>query len=157
MNRTKMLGLLLVVVISISACKKDKDTIDETYPTIDIGIENAFPKQCSELKRGEKFIFRANFNDNVELGAVSVDVHHNFDHHSHSTEVNECNLEAKKVAVKPFLLIKEFSIPAGLSNYQIKQEIDVPADIDPGDYHFLIRLIDKSGWQTIKGLSIKIK
>nr|WP_229206214.1 DUF4625 domain-containing protein [Dyadobacter fermentans] len=36
------------------------------------------------------------------------------------------------------------------------QQIDVPADIDPGDYHFMIRLTDKEGWQTIRGISIKI-
>ncbi|RYD73590.1 MAG: DUF4625 domain-containing protein, partial [Sphingobacteriales bacterium] len=25
-----------------------------------------------------------------------------------------------------------------------------------GDYHFLIRITDKAGWQTIKAISIKI-
>nr|WP_244939634.1 DUF4625 domain-containing protein [Arcticibacter tournemirensis] len=33
----------------------------------------------------------------------------------------------------------------------------MPADADPGDYHFMIKLTDKEGWQTIKGLSIKLQ
>jgi len=131
--------------------------IDTTYPTINIEASNAFPKQCSVVKRGEKFIFKADFSDNVELGAVSVDIHHNFDQHSHSTEVAACNMDAKKTPVNPLKFIQDFSIPTGQKNYQISQEIEIPASIDAGDYHFLIRLTDKSGWQTIKGLSIKIQ
>lgn len=144
--------------ILVSGCKKDKKKeIDETPPVIDISTDNAFPKQCSVIKLGEKFVFRADLSDNTELGSVSVDIHHNFDQHNHSTEVSVCNAEAKKTPVNPFLFIKDFPIPPGQKKYQIAQEIQVPADIDPGDYHFLIRLTDKSGWQTIKGLSIKIR
>lgn len=141
----------------ISSCKKETEEIDTTYPVIDVNAATAFPKQCSVIKRGEKFIFRAGFSDNVELGSSSIDIHHNFDHHSHSTEVNECNMEPVKSPVKPFLLIKTFNIPSGQKSYNINEEIIVPADIDPGDYHFLIRLTDKAGWQSIKGISIKIQ
>jgi len=141
----------------ISSCKKETEEIDTTYPVIDVNAATAFPKQCSVIKRGEKFVFRAAFSDNVELGSSSIDIHHNFDHHSHSTEVNECNMEPVKSPVKPFLLIKTFNIPSGQKSYNINEEIIVPADIDPGDYHFLIRLTDKAGWQSIKGISIKIQ
>ncbi|WP_421943208.1 DUF4625 domain-containing protein [Pedobacter sp.] len=141
----------------ISSCKKETEEIDTTYPVIDVNAATAFPKQCSVIKRGEKFVFRAAFSDNVELGSSSIDIHHNFDHHSHSTEVNECNMELVKSPVKPFLLIKTFNIPSGQRSFNINEEIIVPADIDPGDYHFLIRLTDKAGWQSIKGISIKIQ
>lgn len=151
--------MLLSCAAIISGCSKeeDKSPIDETYPVIDITAANAFPKQCSEIERGSKFTLRATFSDNVELGSVSVDVHHNFDQHSHSTEVNSCAMEAKKTAVKPFLLIQDFPIASGLRQHVLEQEIDVPADVDAGDYHFLIRVTDKAGWQTIKGISIKLK
>lgn len=143
---------------AFSACKKDsnKEEIDTEYPGINITAATAFPKQCSTVKRGEKFTFRVQLSDNAELGSVSVDIHHNFDHHTHSTEVESCGLDAKKTAIKPFLLIQTYPISAGLKSYEVQQEITVPADVDPGDYHFLIRLTDKEGWQTIKGLSIKI-
>lgn len=154
--KTIIISISIGAVLLLSNCKKDAAEIDSTYPEIDINTANAFPKQCSVIKRGEKFTFKAQVSDNVELGALSVDIHHNFDHHSHSTEVSNCNMEAVKTAIKPYLLIKQVSIPSGQKTYEATAEFDVPADIDAGDYHFLIRLTDKAGWQTIKGISIKI-
>jgi hypothetical protein len=108
------------------------------------------------VKRGESFTFRVLLSDNLALGSISVDIHHNFDHHTHSTEVATCEMAPIKTPKKPFLLIQSFSIPTGLTRFETEEQINIPADIDPGDYHFLIRLTDKEGWQTIKGLSIKI-
>jgi hypothetical protein len=158
MKISKGIAALLLLMATLAACKKDKqETVDTEYPVIDISAQNGFPKQCSSIERGGKFMFLAQLTDNAELGSVSVDLHHNFDHHNHSTEVDDCGLDPIKTPVKPFLLIQGYSIPQGLKSYQVQQEITVPADIDPGDYHFMIRLTDKEGWQTIKGLSIKIQ
>ena len=158
MKIIKRTAALLALVIGLNSCSKDeKKEIDTDYPVISTAAQNAFPKQCSVIKRGEKFVFRASLTDNVQLGSVSIDIHHDFDHHNHSTEVSDCGLDPVKAPVKPFVLIQSYPIPTGLKNYDIQQEISVPADIDPGDYHFLIRLTDQAGWQTIRGLSIKIQ
>ncbi|WGQ10894.1 DUF4625 domain-containing protein [Pedobacter gandavensis] len=157
MKKLKVLVCCLLLVTALSNCSKDKaEPIDTTYPEINTDMAQAFPKQCSVLKRGEKFVFKVLITDNAQLGSLSVDIHHNFDHHTHSTELEECEMAPIKQAVKPFLLIKNIAIPAGLKSYEVNAEIEVPADVDPGDYHFMIRLTDKEGWQTIKGLSIKI-
>ena len=156
-TKLKQLALLLFIGVTIGSCKKDETTIDTEYPTIDITAATAFPIQCSELTRGQKFTFRAKFTDNVALGSYSLDIHHNFDHHSHSTEINDCSMAPVKAAIKPFLFINTFQIPTGTNSYAAVDEITVPADIDPGDYHFLIKVTDKEGWQTLKGISIKIK
>ena len=156
MKKQLMYSCLTLAVLAGAWKKDDVREIDAGYPIIDVTAGNAFPKQCSTIKRGEKLTFRALLNDEVALGSVSVDIHHNFDHHAHSTEVESCGLEPVKKPVKPFLLIQSYHIPANSKAYEIQQEIDVPADIDPGDYHFMIRLTDAAGWQTIKGLSIKV-
>jgi hypothetical protein len=148
--------LAIVTLAFFAGCKKETEEVDTTYPEINISAADAFPKQCSSIKRGDKFIFKATLSDNNELGSSSIDIHNNFDHHTHSTEVNDCGLDPIKTPVNPFLLIKTYTIPSGLKTYTITQEVSVPADVDPGDYHFLIRLTDKAGWQTIKGLSIKV-
>jgi hypothetical protein len=152
--------LILVLIWSLSffaGCKKEAEKIDTTYPEIDLSAATAFPKQCDVIKRGERFSFRASFSDNVELGSASIDIHHNFDHHTHSTEVSDCSMEAIKKPVNPFLLIKAFPISGGQKTFTINEELTVPADADPGDYHFMIRLTDKAGWQTIRGISIKVQ
>lgn len=140
----------------VGGCKKE-NAPDTEYPVINISATDAFPIQCSSMSRGQKFMFKAHFSDNVELGSYSLDVHHNFDHHNHSTEVNDCNMDPVKIPVKPLLLIKTYDIPKGQKSYSANIELEVPADVDQGDYHFMIRLTDQQGWQTIKGLSIKIK
>jgi hypothetical protein len=147
----------LTGVMFFTACSKDEKTVDTEYPVIDLSAADAFPKQCSELKRGETFTFKALLKDNVRLGSFSVDIHHNFDHHSHSTEVSNCMMDPVKVPVNPLLYIKSIPVPEGASNYNASVQIPIPADIDPGDYHFMILLTDAEGWQTIRGLSIKIK
>ncbi|RZJ52167.1 MAG: DUF4625 domain-containing protein [Flavobacterium sp.] len=154
----KILKNLLVVFAAIlfNSCSSDNTEIDTEYPVIDITGQNAFPIQCSTITRGQKIFFKAKFNDNTALGSYSLDIHHNFDHHTHSTEVSNCETDPVKKAVNPMLFIKSIEIPGDVKTYEASTEIMIPADVDSGDYHFMIRLTDKEGWQTIKGLSIKI-
>jgi hypothetical protein len=152
----KLILFSFVIIIFAMGCKKDQQQIDTEPPVIDIST-NSFPVQCSILTRGEKVVFKAKFSDNAALGSYSIDIHQNFDHHTHSTEVANCTLDPIKAPVKPFLFINTFQLPEGKTVYEANTEITIPSDIDPGDYHFLIKLTDKEGWQTIKGISIKIK
>ncbi|MFA9193168.1 DUF4625 domain-containing protein [Flavobacterium sp. FBOR7N2.3] len=157
MRKKLLLSAAFALTLFTFSCSSDNENIDTEYPVIDISGADAFPIQCSEVTRGQKLTFRARFTDNAALGSYSLDIHHNFDHHTHSTEVSNCNTDADKQAVKPLLYLKSISIPEGVKSYDAVQEIDIPADIDPGDYHFMIKLTDKEGWQSLKGLSIKIK
>ncbi|OXA82103.1 protein of unknown function [Flavobacterium aquidurense] len=153
---TRILVFFCTIAFAFTSCDSDKNEIDTEYPVVDTSAANAFPIQCSQVTRGQKIIFRAKFTDNTELGSYSLDIHHNFDHHTHSTEVNNCATEPVKKPVNPLLYINSVTIPVGQKSYEASQEILIPTDVDPGDYHFMIRLTDKEGWQTIKGLSIKV-
>ena len=96
------------------------------------------------------------FSDNVELGNYNIEVHNNFDHHSHSTSAGDCDFDPKKQPVRPWVYNRSFAIPDGSRRYEAKVDIDIPADIDTGDYHFMVRVTDKAGWQQLKAVSIKI-
>ncbi|WP_031529297.1 DUF4625 domain-containing protein [Dyadobacter crusticola] len=157
MKKIKQLFLAASVALLTGACDKDKPAIDIEYPVIDTAAPGSFPVQCSTVERGKAFTFKATFSDNIALGSYSIDIHHNFDHHTHSTEVSDCETDPVKKPVNPFLLIKSFDINDNQQRFEASQQIEVPADVDPGDYHFMIRLTDKEGWQTIRGISIKIK
>lgn len=149
-----MKRVLVVALILFAGCKKDSDSkIDTEYPV----IVAATPSQCSQISRGDTITFTCDFSDNVALGSFSLDVHHNFDHHTHSTEVEVCEMDPVKTPVKPFLFVQSYTIPANQQSYKPEVKIAIPEDIDPGDYHFMIRLTDQEGWQSLKGLSIKIK
>src|SRR5215217_1937642 len=108
MKQLRQFILLSVIALAAGACDKDERAIDTDYPVIEVQAPGTFPVQCSTLKRGESFNFKAAFSDNIALGSYSLDIHHNFDHHPHSTEVSDCETDPVKKPVNPFVLIKSF-------------------------------------------------
>jgi hypothetical protein len=154
MRKTIILTSLMLVMTFYVSC--DKEGRDTELPVIFMSGEEHFPHNCDTIYSGESFTFRALFTDNLELGSYSIGIHHNFDHHSHSTDMAECPMDADKAAVDPFLYIRQFDIPAGLREYDASQVIEVPEGVDSGDYHLMVRLTDQTGWQAIRGISIKL-
>jgi len=150
----------VLLMLYFSSCEKVKE-IDKTKPVIDLTIMDAFPLNCDTLYFGEPFELKVLFSDNAELGSFSIDIHNNFDHHSHSTEVTACSLDPVKDPVNPYLFIEDYDIPEGLSKHKTSMSIYIPSVdgkglYDEGDYHFFISLTDNEGWSTQKGLSIKL-
>lgn len=148
-----------VVLLALAACSGDDESDtkkDTTMPVIE-SDENALPSNCQVYYKGEVIPFRCLMSDNQELGNYNIEIHHNFDHHTHSTDAGECELDAKKTPVHPWVYNQSFTIPQGSSTYDAQVDIPIPNDIDPGDYHFMIRLTDKAGWQQLRAVSIKIK
>ena len=135
--------------------------IDDQKPVIDLSVEEAFPVNCDTIVLGQSFTFRMKFSDNAELGSYSIEIHHNFDHHAHSTEVEQCPLDPVKEPVFPLYYLQDFTIPEGTGEFLATQEILLPlagsdGDYDTGDYHFFVRLTDREGWSAQKGLSVKL-
>lgn len=147
--------LLMILFASVLSCKKE--AADNEYPIVDINYPNFFPKNCSKVSRGKSFTTVIKVYDNAELGSLSVDIHENFDHHTHSTEVDGCPEAPEKEPINPFSAIVAIPLPPQQTNYTAIKEIFIPADVDTGRYHFMIRLTDKAGWQTIKGIEINIE
>jgi hypothetical protein len=139
------------------ACAGNDDSKDMEKPLIEMSAAHAFPQNCDILYRGEMYTFRAIFTDNQELGNYTIEVHNNFDHHSHSTDNVECDADPRKTPVNPFVYNQDFAIPAGEVYFEAQNLFTLPADIDTGDYHFMIRLTDKAGWQQLTAISLKIK
>ncbi|MDR1739039.1 MAG: DUF4625 domain-containing protein [Candidatus Symbiothrix sp.] len=144
--------ILFILVLALFSCGEE-DHKDMQKPEIQI----VQPQNCTVVRCGDSFTFTAQFADNAELGSYNLEIHHNFDHHSHSTDSEECQPDATKTPVKAWVFNQEYAIPAGNRNFDANVEIAVPADIDEGDYHFMVRLTDKSGWQQIASKSIKVR
>ena len=160
MKITRIITSLLFLLLIFNSCEKGEE-IDKEKPSIDLTIQGAFPVNCDTLYFGEAFMLKVKFTDNVELGSYSIDIHNNFDHHSHSTEVTECSLGPVKDPVNPFTFIQDYAIPEGLKEYETNVSITLPSEnanglYDEGDYHFFISLTDKEGWSAQKGLSVKM-
>ena len=160
MKKIAKLIVPVVLLLALIACQKDEET-DKEKPTIDLTLQDAFPVNCDTLYFGEPFVVKMLFTDNAALGSYSIDIHNNFDHHSHSTEVEECHPDPAKIPVNPFTSIGDYTIPEGVKSYQTSLTINIPTGnsngpFDDGDYHFFISLTDKEGWSAQRGLSVKM-
>lgn len=152
--------IIFAAIIVLFSCDNKTD-IDTEKPVIHTDYIHAFPSFCDTIYFGETFNFRALFSDNEELGAYSIDIHHNFDHHSHGHNIEECELSPKKQPVNPYVYLEDYQIPSGEKEYEAYLPISIPSQngeglFDEGDYHFQIYLTDKEGWSTPLGLSIKM-
>ena len=76
---------------------------------------------------------------------------------THGTSSVECPMEEEKSAVNAWVFNQDYEIPSGLRTYDARIEIPIPDDVDPGDYHFMIRLTDHVGWQQLRAMAVKIQ
>lgn len=150
-------GFSVIVLATIFAlsCSKDEDT-DTEKPAIDMEVAGAFPRPCDTIYIGEAFVFKAQFSDNVELGSFNLELHHNFDHHTHGSHVETCPIDVEKEPVNPFYYNESFDIPTGRTEFDAQIQVDIPGGVDPGDYHFMVKLTDQEGWQSWKSVSVKL-
>ncbi|MGJ8733007.1 MAG: DUF4625 domain-containing protein [Cellulophaga sp.] len=147
----------LPLLAIISSCSSDDSSDkDEEKPTISINYTQGFPQPCVQLVKGETYSFRAQVTDNKALASYSLDIHNNFDHHTHDDQEGECNLEPIKNPVNPFIYMENFTVPEGSTNYEINVSLTIPDDIDTGDYHCAYSVTDQTGWQSRTSIDIKI-
>jgi disulfide oxidoreductase YuzD len=92
-------------------------------------MEGAFPTNCDTLYLGETFTLKMLFTNNDELGFYSIDIHNNFDHYSHNTEVTKCNLGKTKEPVNPYVFIEDYKIAEGLMRTKLRLKLRFPMAI----------------------------
>ena len=153
-----LITLVSILTLGFTACSSsdDNESKDMTYPEIKTEGITANPIDCQVYKRGEVIPVCFLFTDDTELGAYNIEIHHNFDHHTHSTSATECEMDANKQPQHPWTFNNDYVIPEGLHEYNASFSIPIPKDIDTGDYHFMVRVTDKAGWQQLRAMAIKI-
>ena len=154
----KRKDLFLLLLCALCACSSSSDdrSKDMTMPEISGKGIIPTPENCQAFGLGDTIRFHYIFTDDRELGSFNIEIHNNFDHHTHSTSAVECVMEPAKQPVRPWVYNKDQRIPKGQRFHEALFDIVVPKDVDPGDYHFMIRLTDQAGWQQLKSVSIKL-
>ena len=154
--------MLIILSTLLTSCQDDDaEIIDTEKPSIDLTIAGAFPTSCDSIYFDEPFKVKVLLKDNMELGAFNIDIHHNFDQHTHSTEFEICDLDDVRTAVNAYTFVQDYSIPKGSTTYTTDATMTIPSSdgidlYDQGDYHFQIRVTDEKGWSSMKGLNVKI-
>ncbi len=157
-SNLKLWTIVLTTGIFFTSCSSDDDSMakDEEKPEITINYDRGFPQACTELVKGETYNFRARITDNMALASYSLDIHHNFDHHTHDDQGAQCDLEPVKEAVNPMLYMENFSLADGPVSYEIDIPITISENVDTGDYHCMFSVTDQTGWQSRTSVDIKI-
>ncbi|MEO9571918.1 MAG: DUF4625 domain-containing protein [Polaribacter sp.] len=157
MNLKIKLIYILSIILFLSACSNERGIEkDLEKPTISINYNGGFPKACEVLTKGETYNFKALVTDNLELASYSIDIHNNFDHHTHDDQAATCDLAAIKNPTNPLIYIENFTVQAGKKSYEFNVSVTIPKEIDAGDYHCSYSVTDITGWQSITSIDIKI-
>jgi len=144
----------IAIIALLNSCTNE--TIDEEKPTISINYSDGFPSACENLNRGQSYTIKAKVSDNLELASYSIEIHHNFDHHTHDDQLVDCTLGLVKSAVNPLVFSKSGTINGQLTEYEINQAITIPETVDTGDYHLAMSVTDVTGWQARTSVDVKI-
>jgi len=124
MNKFLLLTFLAVLLIS---CKKS----DLTPPTVSVATVNNEATEIINFSPGDTFVVRTTIEDNIALGQFKIDIHHDFDGHSHkSSTVRFAEIRIKDIEG---------------TTYNLEETFVIPLDAASGTYHGTIRALDQEG------------
>lgn len=176
--KKNILFALVMAAVALTACfvSCENHQKDLTPPAID---EAGFlPADCDIYYLGDILQVRFTCSDDNELGNFNIEIHNNFDHHTHGTSSVDCDDDEGEhhhdegehhhdddeedehhhhEVEGAWVFNRDYAIPAGLKEYTASIDIPVPDDVLEGDYHFMLRLTDRAGWQTLKAVAIHLK
>lgn len=121
------LPLLALGCATLFACKKT----DREKPTFDLQT----PADSSVFISGQTIPFAARFLDNQGLSQYKIDIHDNFDGHSHEKYIAKIWTQ---------ILIENI----GGTEFNENRSIQVPDSVAAGWYHFLVTAVDEAGNQS---------
>lgn len=129
----KNIFVLLGVALLAFSCKK----ADSEKPTIsDVKVNGS--ASIIDVSPGEAITVTAQISDNEELSQFKIDIHHDFDGHSH------------KIMTVRFSEIRIKDISEG--TYSLSELFTIPANASSGAYHGTILAVDKEGNQSENSL-----
>ncbi len=138
MRTTRKIAIICLTALSLSlfqSCEK-ADTPDVTKPVINL-IE---PAEGDSLLIGDPHgvHFEVELSDDVMLKSYKVNIHSNFDGHTHSFVVT-------RDATTDFSFNKSWDL-TGKKNASIHHhEIIIPENATPGNYHLMVYCTDEAG------------
>ncbi len=141
-NKTTFASLALAgaFITVFTACSDDEGSTDLTAPVIEV----LDPEWGEAFAAGEHIHFDANLSDNDGLASFQVDIHNNFDGHSHGRST------AHDPSLVKFSYLESFDVPSGAKNYNahLHDDIEIVENALAGPYHLIVNAIDINGNST---------
>ncbi|HBH22203.1 MAG TPA: hypothetical protein DDY13_02145 [Cytophagales bacterium] len=134
--------LILSLVIFSSCDNNDENPQDTEAPAIE--VED--PAYGEYFEAGKSVHFMAMMTDNQGLATYNVDIHNNFDGHSHG----RLAATSEDPSLIKWSFSQSFEIPGSPKNYEahLHDEVEIPSETMAGPYHFIVQAIDMEGNST---------
>ncbi len=144
-----MISLLATVTFMYSSCDND-DSSDTTKPVIELNE----PEEGQALKIGDEHgvHFEMDLSDDVMLKSYKIEIHSNFDHHSHGGK-------SRAAAGKQLLILVSTDLtmcPDMKTAHIHHHDIVIPANATAGDYHLMVYCTDAAGNESYIARNIKL-
>ncbi len=125
--------LLAASSLLFMSCEKD-DKTDVTKPVIKLNA----PKEGEALKIGDEHgvHFDMDLSDDVMLKSYQIDVHNNFDNHSHTKSDD---------GTEAFAFKRSYDVSGKKETHIHHHDIKIPANATPGKYHLMVHCLDAAG------------
>ena len=135
MKTTFYLSIVIVLMSSVLlvSCSDDEKQGDTTKPVITLNA----PAEGAALQPGSHIHFDMDLEDDVMLGSYKVEIHNNFDGHTHT------KVEAGETT--PFAYNNSWDVSDKKSHHIHHHEIEIPANATEGNYHFMVYCTDAAG------------
>lgn len=132
-----MIFSLLVMVMSLFTACSDSDNplSDTTKPVIDLNS----PTEGQVLAIGSEHgvHFEMELSDDVMLKSYKIEIHNDFDHHSHDTRATGTTVD--------FTFNRSYDVSEQRTAHIHHHDIVIPANATPGDYHLMVYCTDAAG------------
>lgn len=151
MKNLKSLSLIALFLFCMTACEQ-ADTIP---PTIVV----ASPEEDATIEAGEKLCVKVTFTDNKALSAYKINIHPNFNGHSHApmrSLASSTLATEQTVDFEVTLTSASQNDPLTGTNCFRDIDIDIPDNATPGNYHLLIYCTDAAGNEMYVAQDLKI-
>lgn len=125
------LSSLSALTIFAGCSDDDESPVDNTAPTVSNVAINGTAENIVVMP-GSEIHFDAQFEDDLLLGQYKIDIHNNFDGHSHG-----------RIASTDFSFTQIYDLTGRTE--AVHEHIEVPEDATPGDYHFSLQYFDAVG------------
>jgi len=137
----KKLVLIFFTITTLFACKEEENVsgqnkvptihiINQSVPTESEYLCDALFDNVLKLTTGDTLKFLFEFQSENPLSQYKIDIHNNFDCHSHGKSLDWSVLKVVDLTGNHAL---------------IEEKLLVPEDASAGNYHFMIRLLDVYG------------
>jgi hypothetical protein len=154
-----LISLSICLIMSNFSCKNKNDEPKPNHDNPKIEEVSVFPvpqpdnicgsidEKVIHLQSNQKLKLKLKVSATKGLSQYKIDIHHNFDCHTHRLEA---------VHGVEWKLIKVVNVTG--TEYVIEEELTVPNNVKAGNYHFMLQAIDIEGNEAAMELySLKIR